>query len=361
MKLSAASLVPLMLLPLLTASLAQAEATPADKASAEALFNEGIALVRSGRVADGCAKFEGSQALDPTLGTELRLADCYERLEKTASAWALFKECQGLAHRRGELDREALARERAEALAARLSFLTIESSEPDLAGISIQRNDRPVPIASLGAKIPVDPGLQRIDVSAPDRVSWSTSVFVPAPSGSVHIKIPRLALAESPEPSTPPATTGAAERAAAAESAPAASLAPAPDRPTAPTARTGNAQRSVGVVATVVGAAGLLSGVGLGWYAKHENDASQSNRLCPQDHHNGCTAEGLELRSRAKSYAAASTITLAASGAVLATGIVLWSTAPSGGDRAVPQSTSSLTLSTHVSLGAFQTALKGSF
>lgn len=350
MKLSAASIVPWMLLPLLSASLAQAEATPADKASAEALFNEGIALVRSGRIADGCTKFEGSQALDPTLGTELRLADCYERLDKTASAWALFKECQGLAHRSGELEREALARERAEALAARLSFLTIESAEPNLPGLSIQRNDRPVPVASLGAKIPVDPGLQRIDVSAPSRASWSTSVFVPGPSGAVRVKIPRLARVESPEPRTAPVPSARTER------VPTPSLAAASDRPVgAPS----NTQRTVGVVATIVGTVGVLGGVGLGWYAKHENDASQSDRYCPEDNHNGCTPEGLDLRSRAKSFATASTITLAASGAVLATGIVLWSTAPERTDGTTPQS--ALSLSTHVSLGSFQTALKGSF
>ncbi|HEY3669100.1 MAG TPA: hypothetical protein VGL19_24045, partial [Polyangiaceae bacterium] len=78
-----------------------AEGSAADKAVAEALFNEGVALVAAGSFEMGCSKFEGSQALDPTLGTELRLADCYERLGKTASAWALFKESQGIAHRDG--------------------------------------------------------------------------------------------------------------------------------------------------------------------------------------------------------------------------------------------------------------------
>src|SRR5947209_7609130 len=80
---------------------ASAQGTSSDKAAAEALFNEGVSLVAAGSFAAGCSKFEASQALDPTLGTTLRLGDCYERVGKTASAWALFKQSEGLAHRSG--------------------------------------------------------------------------------------------------------------------------------------------------------------------------------------------------------------------------------------------------------------------
>src|SRR5690349_13325346 len=89
-----------------------APTSSADKAAAEALFNQGVELVASGQLAEGCSKLEASQALDPALGTTLRLADCYDRTGKTASAWALFKEAQGMAHQSAETEREAIAAER---------------------------------------------------------------------------------------------------------------------------------------------------------------------------------------------------------------------------------------------------------
>lgn len=345
----------LSILSLSVASRARAEASAADKASAEALFNEGIAQMRAGHFADGCAKFEGSQALDPTLGTELRLADCYEKLGKTASAWALFKECQGLAHRNGELEREALAREHVDALAPRLSFLIIESSEPQLVGLHIERNGRPLPVESLGSKIPVDPGAQNITVSAPARQSWSTSVGVPGTPTEVRVRVPRLTpqemygdLVVAPAAALVPVRTEAPARTAVATPLP---------QPVEPP----RTQRTVGIVISSVGMAGVLSGLGLGWYAKHENDRSRTALYCPEDDHNGCNADGLALRSRARTFATASTVTLAAGGALLATGIVLWSTAPNHRERQTTGVGTALRLNASAAPGSYQATLRASF
>src|SRR5450432_1641410 len=102
---------------------ANLKAQASEKASAEALFDEGVALVAAGNYGDGCTKFEASQAMEPTLGTELHLADCYERAGKTASAWALIKESEGLAHRQNQADRADLSHVRAAALAPKLAYL----------------------------------------------------------------------------------------------------------------------------------------------------------------------------------------------------------------------------------------------
>src|SRR5262245_40239679 len=48
-------------------------------ARAEAAFDKGRALLQQGRVAEACLELEESQRLDPGLGTQLNLADCYER------------------------------------------------------------------------------------------------------------------------------------------------------------------------------------------------------------------------------------------------------------------------------------------
>jgi serine/threonine-protein kinase len=318
-----------------TTAVARSEVSPAVKASAEALFNDGITLVSAGRFAEGCAKFEGSQALEATLGTELRLADCYERIGRTASAWALFKESQGIAHRNGELQREDVARSRAEALTPRLSFLTIEVEPPPAKGLRVERNEQLVPPASLGAPIPVDPGVQTVVVSAPARRSWSGSVVVPAESGTATLHVPNLAMAPVARVSVPM------------------SPAPAP----APL-RVVNTQRTLGIVTTGLGAAGILSGLGLGWYAKHENDLSRTDQYCPVDDHDGCSHAGVSLRNRSRAFAAASTATLLVSGAVLVTGVVLWSTAASSSERA---SVSRLRFSAEASVCSVDAVLAGAF
>lgn len=281
----------------------RAESSPSDKASAEALFNEGVTLVAAGNFADGCARFEASQALEATLGTKLHLADCYERAGRTASAWALFRESEVLARRQSETERAQVAHVRAAALEKKLSYLELDMAGEAPAGFAVTRNNEPVPVASLGAAVPVDPGPQRITASAPSRSSWTKTVDVPSSPGTVAVSIPRLGVI-APKYAPPPIVTD------------------------------GGAQRGVGIGVTAVGFAGILAGLGLGWYAKHENDQSRLDRYCPTDGHDGCNQAGVDLRQRAEHFASASTVTLVASGALFAGGILLWTTAPSKREHA---------------------------
>src|SRR6185295_2178843 len=99
--------------------------TPAQAAAAQALFEQGRALMAQGHAADACGKFEESQRLDPALGTQFNLANCYEQLGKLASAYALFTQVAATAHATGQQQREAVARARAEAVKPKLTKLTI--------------------------------------------------------------------------------------------------------------------------------------------------------------------------------------------------------------------------------------------
>ncbi|HWZ88778.1 MAG TPA: hypothetical protein VNW92_08005, partial [Polyangiaceae bacterium] len=231
----------------------KAQSAASEKASAEALFDHGVALVTAGNYADGCAQLEASQALEQTLGTELHLADCYERLGKTASAWALFKESEQLAHRQNESTREELARVRAAALVRQLSYLVLDTAGDPPPGFVVERNGRPVPLASLGVAIPVDPGPQDIRAHAPSHHPWATHISVARAAGTLNIAIPSLHLV--------------------------------PRGPAQPLARddNGNTQRAIGVTATAVGFVGIVTGIGLGLYAKRENDESKLDRYCPPD------------------------------------------------------------------------------
>src|ERR1700678_3583891 len=66
-------------------------------AAAEALFDEGKALMAAGNYASACPKFAESNRLDEGIGTSLWLADCFEKNGQTASAWAEFRAAAALA------------------------------------------------------------------------------------------------------------------------------------------------------------------------------------------------------------------------------------------------------------------------
>src|SRR5258708_7761282 len=78
---------------------------PPDEARADTLFTAAKQLRDGGQVADACPMFAESKRLAPAVGVTLYLADCYERLGRTASAWGQFPDPRGLARaRRDEND-----------------------------------------------------------------------------------------------------------------------------------------------------------------------------------------------------------------------------------------------------------------
>src|SRR4051812_39786672 len=157
---------------------ARAQSGSGNRAAAEALFGEGRALMAKSQFSEACPKFEASEQLDPGLGTLLNLADCYEKLGKTASAWAEYREAIPLARGAGSKVRENLAIERAKALESRLSMITIRAlgGAEDSAALEIRRDGVPVQAAKFGSPIPVDPGPHTIEATAPGKQKWSSTV-----------------------------------------------------------------------------------------------------------------------------------------------------------------------------------------
>src|SRR6188768_2830416 len=128
-----------------------------DKAAAEALFDQGVRLMKQSSFSDACPKLEESERIDPAVGTLLYLGECYERIGKTASAWAAFREAASLANNMGQTDRGRVASSRAQELEPRLSRLSIELG-PDvarIAGVVVKRGNQRVEPSLYGTPLPV--------------------------------------------------------------------------------------------------------------------------------------------------------------------------------------------------------------
>src|SRR5664280_1157837 len=84
-----------------------------NSAAARQLFDEARNLVRQERYAEACPKFEQSYQWDPGIGTLFNLADCWQHLGRTASAWAKFRDVADEAARTNQKAREQVAAKRA--------------------------------------------------------------------------------------------------------------------------------------------------------------------------------------------------------------------------------------------------------
>jgi hypothetical protein len=282
-----------------------------NRAAAEALFNQGRDLMTAGKFADACPKFEASQQLDPGLGTMLNLAECYEKTGRTASAWAEYREAIPLARAAGSKARLDLATERAQALQERLSTLTIRAmSGEDLdPHLEVRRDGVAVQQAELGSPIPVDPGEHVIEAVAPGKQAWTSKVQVAGDAAKVSVEIPKL------QTSGEPAAAGSSPITTSPENSP-------PPSDASPS----SAQKVTGLVFGGVGVVGLGLGAFFGLQASSK--WSDAKGKCA-DYPYGCGSEGADLRSSAHSAATVSTVAFVAGGALLATGVVLYLTAPS--------------------------------
>jgi hypothetical protein len=281
-------------------ALASAEPTAVDKATAQALFDQGKHLVAANMFREACSKFEESQRLDPGIGTQFQLANCYEQSGRTASAWTLFLEVASEARAQKQSDREAVARGRAAALQPKLSKLTI--SVPDAAkspDLEIKRDGVFVGAAQWGAPLPVDPGTHVIAASASRKEPWRTTIEVAAGASATITVAP---LHEAP---AAPAAVG---------------FTPPP-----PVQASASGRRTVGVVVTGAGIVAMGTGGVLGLLARSKFKSAWDDNHCNDA---GCDSAGLETQRSAISRGDVATVVFVSGAILTAAGAVLWITAP---------------------------------
>jgi hypothetical protein len=288
---------------------------------AEQLFREGRELVQSGHVDAALEKFEASQQLDPSLGTLLNLADCLERLGRTASAWARFTEAEQAARMEKDRMRERTASEHAHVLEAKLIRLRIVvGQQTGPASVTVEFDGKPLSSALIGAAMPVDPGEHRVLARAAGKRDWTSNVQLTTPGETSDLTIAELAPELAPEASAPVIIQ--------AEPKPPAAPGPSTEshemRPPLVdvAAHTQPAHTRPGLVTIVSGAAGLVAlgiGTGYGIAARRAwndaKDGSCSNGVCP-------TANAQSRSEAAGSRADISTVSFIAGGALATAAIV---------------------------------------
>ena len=315
-----------------------ASADERDPAAAQALFDEGRALMKTHRYPEACPKLAESQRLDPGIGTQFRLADCYEQQGKVASAWAAFLEVASLAAASGQTEREQTARSRATRLESRLPRLKIVVPSENLgAELKITRDGIVVGQAQWESALPVDPGEHQLAVTAPGRRPFSGTVTVKE-GASTSFEVPRLELL--PEASAAPGAPAPAEP--PRQQPTPASVRPMPSEPLAdvraPVPSSGPSLLVIGLGS--LGVIGLGAGTTLGLMARSK--FGDSKHYCNAVDENRCSQRGVDLRDDAFVLGNGATAGFIVGGALLTGAGVLWLT--SGSSKPSQASAQAVTL-----------------
>ncbi len=287
-----------------------------DRAAAEALFRAGRALVKQAKYAEGCPKLEASQKLEPTAGTLLALGDCYELNGQTASAWTTYNDAKYMALKADDKKRADEGQRRAGLVELKLSRIQVDvPMEARIDGFEVRRNGNTIDPAMFGVPVPIDPGKQTIEATAPGHEKWGNDqVVVEAKPGVTTVSVP--ALVKISLPITPPVE----------KDKPVVVVKPTPDARPAVSSGFGT-QRIVGIAVVGVGVAGFIVGSVFGGQTFSKvNDAAP---FCSADDPPKCTQPGFDLHQQANKTAMISNVALGIGGVAIIGGVVLFALAPS--------------------------------
>lgn len=161
---------------------------------AEELFREALALMKTDDCPRAIPQFLKSQELEPDTTTLLNLATCYARIGRTGSAWRTYRQAADSA----AAEKNAVLAEKAsqalEILGPRLTRLNIVVA-PSAAPVTLALNGQIVP--TFGEPVPVDPGENIVEASAPGRQPWRHSVNVTEAAVTLVVAVPELPLVPS--------------------------------------------------------------------------------------------------------------------------------------------------------------------
>jgi len=301
------------------------QAQERDPAAAQALFDQARELSRQGKFAEACPKLQESNRLDPGIGTQFHLADCYEQSGRIASAWAQFLDVASQARASSQLDREKAATNRAQKLEPRLPRLLVNVPEGSKTpGLEIRRNGMLVGSAQWGVPLPVDPGEVELTASAPGKQTLRQTLRVEE-GKTASYNLPVLAQGD---PAAAPPDAGAPAPPPAAAPAP---LAPTPVAPPdAPAAKSGG---NAPLILTLAGVGVVGIGVGTVFALTAKTKYNESKAECDPEDLNSCSPTGVTLRNDARGKGDIASVGFIVGGVALAGAGIVWLASGSSSEK----------------------------
>lgn len=255
------------------------EALANDAVAADALFQAGKSLITEKKYAEACSKFDASYKLDPTLGTLLNLADCYEKAARFATSWSTWGAAIGQAQRDKD-PRVDYAKERRAAVTPKLPKVVINAYGM-MPGIEVFWDNVKVAPGVFGTEMPTELLEHKLVVRRDDGVVLLERIVHVLEDGKkteVPIDIVALNREHPREVATPPP----------------------PPKPLTIAPR--NSQRSTGLIVGGVGLAALVTAGGLELGAIAKRSEADGSNACVD---NFCTPQGIEAIAAARTYATA--------------------------------------------------------
>lgn len=171
--------------------------------AAQEFFVQAMRLMQAKKYADACEKFAQSQELDPGMGTQFRLAECYEKLGRLATAYEQYLAVADAAREAGKKDRETVARKRADALEPRVARLTIVISPAllEVPGLEVLRDGTVLPKELWGTPSYIDPGDHVVIIKATGRLPLESKLWA---EGAARLVVNITSLEKPPPVAAPP-------------------------------------------------------------------------------------------------------------------------------------------------------------
>jgi hypothetical protein len=279
-----------------------------DAATANALFERGVADMEAGKFETACPAIQESQRIDPRPGTLFTLAECEAKWGKVASAVAHYDEYTGVVSR---LQTQQQARHADRVRASKAAVARLKPTVPTLElvlppdappGTTVKRDGVSMQGASLGLALPVDPGEHVIVSATPGGPEQEARVSVALGEAKrVVVEVRQADVATSPAPDLTAPAGQAPPRAGAQVGEP-----------------QGSSRSTWGYVAGGVGIAGVLVGTvaGILVFSKKSTVEDECVGL-------DCSPKGVEAASSGKTLAMVSNVGFGVGVAGLAVGAIL--------------------------------------
>ncbi len=295
---------------------ASGEPDARDPVAAEVVFERALAALKADNWEAACPDFEKSMALDPSASTMAKIARCHEHEGRLATAWYDYQQAlklvvEGDYGERRRADLAAFIRQAADELEPRVPRLLV-AIEPEPPELVIERDGQPVPTATVGEEVFVDPGRHEIVARAPGYEPARVEITaVAGQTARAELKLTAStpserapeAVASAPAPPPPPIELEGPPVTHATTSEP----------------PTWSQRHTAGVLA----GAGVVSGAVASYLGLRTlNKLEQADANCNENWE--CEGDGLARLSEARRSQTAGIAMASVGGVLLGTGAALW-------------------------------------